>query len=90
MANIKSAKKRVLQTVKRQSRNQARKSSLKTAVKKVIAAIEAGNISASKTLLVEAESKIARAKGKGLLHRNTAARKISKLAQKVAAASKGA
>ncbi len=90
MANIKSAKKRVLQTVKRQARNQARKSSLKTAVKKVIAAIEAGNIAASKTLLVEAESKIARAKGKGLLHRNTAARKISKLAQKVAAASKTA
>lgn len=88
MANIKSAKKRVLQTAKRQTRNQARKSSLKTAVKKVIAAIEAGNIAASKTLLVEAESKIARAKGKGLLHNNTAARKISKLAQKVAAASK--
>jgi small subunit ribosomal protein S20 len=90
MANIKSAKKRVLQTVKRQSRNQARKSSLKTAVKKVIAAIEAGDIETSKTLLVEAESKIARAKGKGLLHGNTAARKISKLAQKVAAASKTA
>lgn len=90
MANIKSAKKRVLQTVKRQSRNQARKSSLKTAVKKVIAAIEAGDIETSKTLLVEAESKIARAKGKGLLHRNTAARKIGKLAQKVAAASKTA
>jgi small subunit ribosomal protein S20 len=90
MANIKSAKKRVLQTVKRQGRNQARKSSLKTAVKKVIAAIEAGDIEASKSLLVEAESKIARAKGKGLLHRNTAARKISKLAQKVAAASKTA
>jgi small subunit ribosomal protein S20 len=90
MANIKSAKKRVLQTAKRQARNQSRKSSLKTAVKKVVAAIEAGNIEASKTLLVEAESKIARAKGKGLLHRNTAARKISKLAQKVAAASKAA
>jgi small subunit ribosomal protein S20 len=90
MANIKSAKKRVLQTAKRQARNQARKSSLKTATKKVIAAIEAGNIELSKTLLVEAESKIARAKGKGLLHRNTAARKIGKLAQKVAAASKTA
>jgi small subunit ribosomal protein S20 len=90
MANIKSAKKRVLQTAKRQARNQARKSSLKTAMKKVVAAIEAGNIEVSKTLLVEAESKIARAKGKGLLHRNTAARKISKLAQKVASASKAA
>jgi small subunit ribosomal protein S20 len=90
MANIKSAKKRVLQTAKRQARNQARKSSLKTAMKKVVAAIEAGDIEASKTLLVEAESKISRAKGKGLLHHNTAARKISRLAQKVAAASKTA
>ena len=90
MPNIKSAKKRVLQTAKRQLRNQARKSSLKTAVKKVIAAIEAGDIETSKTLLVEAESKIARAKGKGLLHGNTAARKISRLAQKVAAVSKTA
>lgn len=90
MANIKSAKKRVLQTAKRQARNQARKSSIKTAMKKVVAAIEAGDIEASKTLLIQAESKIARAKGKGLLHRNTAARKISKLAQKVAAVSKTA
>lgn len=90
MANIKSAKKRVLQTAKRQARNQARKSSLKTAMKKVVAAIEAGDIEASKSLLVEAESKISRAKGKGLLHANTAARKISRLAQKVAAVSRTA
>ena len=90
MPNIKSAKKRVLQTEKRQLRNQARRSSLKTAVKKVIAAIELNDAVASKALLVAAESKIARAKGKGLLHRNTAARKISKLAKKVAAANRTA
>ena len=90
MANIKSAKKRVLQTKKRQLRNQARKSSLKTAIKKVVAALEANDVAASKTLLVAAESKIARAKGKGLLHRNTAARKISSLAKRVAAANKAA
>lgn len=90
MPNIKSAKKRVLQTEKRQLRNQARKSSLKTAIKKVIAAIEMNDIEGSKALLVAAESKIARAKGKGLLHRNTAARKISNLAKKVAAVTKTA
>ena len=90
MPNIKSAKKRVLQTEKRQLRNQARKSSLKTAIKKVIAAIEMNDLESSKALLVAAESKIARAKGKGLLHRNTAARKISNLAKKVAAASRTA
>lgn len=90
MPNIKSAKKRVLQTEKRQLRNQARKSSLKTAIKKVIAAIEMNDLEGSKVLLVAAESKIARAKGKGLLHCNTAARKISNLAKKVAAASRTA
>lgn len=90
MANIKSAKKRVLQTKKRQLRNQARKSSIKTAIKKVIGSLETADIDATKLLLLAAESKIARAKGKGLMHRNTAARKISKLAKKVAAASKAA
>jgi len=90
MANIKSSKKRVLQTEKRQLRNQARKSSIKTAIKRVVMAIESGDVNATKELLIAAESKIARAKGKGLLHGNTAARKISKLAQKVAAASRTA
>jgi len=90
MANIKSSKKRVLQTAKRQLRNQARKSSIKTAIKRVVVAIEAGDINVTKELLVAAESKIARAKGKGLLHANTAARKISLLAKKVAAASRTA
>lgn len=90
MPNIKSAKKRVLQTTKRQLRNQARRSSLKTAVKKVVTAIEMNEVETSKALLIEAESKIARAKGKGLLHPNTAARKISKLAKKVAAANRTA
>jgi len=90
MANLKSSKKRVLQTAKRQLRNQARKSSLKTAIKRVVLAIETSDIDAAKSLLISAESKIARAKGKGLLHANTAARKISTLAKKVAAASRTA
>ena len=90
MPNIKSAKKRVLQTEKRQLRNQARKSSIKTTVKKVMAAIENNDIDAAKKLFIEAESKLAQAKTKGVLHRNTAARKISRLAQKVAAASRAA
>ena len=90
MANIKSSKKRVLQTAKRQSRNQSRKSSIKTAVKKVVIAIESADARTAKELLVAAESKIARAKGKGVMHRKTAARKISRLAKKVAAASRAA
>ena len=88
MANIKSAKKRVLQTAKRQLRNQARKSSIKTSIKRVVLAIESADADTAKSLLVLAESKIARSKSKGLMHRNTAARKISKLAKKVAAATR--
>lgn len=90
MPNIKSAKKRVLQTEKRRLRNQARKSAIKTAIKKVMVALETGDTANLKALLVATESKIARAKGKGVLHGNTAARKISKLAKKVSAASKAA
>jgi len=93
MANTKSAKKRVLQTAKRQLRNQSRKSSIKTAVKKVILAIDSTELidaTTAKSLLTLAESKIARAKNKGLIHRNTAARKISRLAKKVAAATRTA
>lgn len=86
MPNIKSAKKRVLQTTKRQLRNQARKSSIKTAVKKVLLAIENNDIETAKKLFVDAESKLAQAKGKGVMHANTASRKISRLAQKVAKA----
>lgn len=90
MPNIKSAKKRVLQTTKKSLRNQARRSSVKTAVKKVIVALEINNTDNAKELLAVAESKIASAKSKGLMHRRTAARKISRLAKKVAAATRTA
>jgi len=90
MPNIKSAKKRAIQTTKRQLRNQARKSAIKTAMKKVMTAIESKDLETAKKLFVEAKSKLARAKTKGVLHRNTAARKISRLAQKVAKAEKAA
>jgi len=90
MPNIKSAKKRVLQTAKRQHKNQARKSAIKTSVKKVLLAIENNDIETVKQLFVEAESKIAAAKNKGVLHRNTAARKISRLAKKVATVNQAA
>lgn len=90
MANIKSAKKRVLQTAKRQLRNQARRSSVKTAIKKVVVAMESTDAANAKSLLIAAESKIARAQGKGLMHRNTAARKIGRLAKRVAAAARTA
>lgn len=86
MPNIKSAKKRALQTTKRQLTNQSRRSAIKTAVKKVLVAIENSDLETAKKLFLEAESKLAKARGKGLLHHNTAARKISRLSKKVALA----
>lgn len=85
MANIKSAKKRAKQSEKRRVVNVARKSAIKTAARAVTDAIAQGKDTATvKALLRGAESKIARAKGKRILHRNTAARKISRIAKKVA------
>jgi small subunit ribosomal protein S20 len=86
MANIKSAKKRVLQNEKRRQVNAARKSAIKTATKAVLDAISKGEeVTAVKSLLRDAEAQIARAKGKKVLHRNTASRKVSRLAKRVAA-----
>jgi small subunit ribosomal protein S20 len=86
MPNIKSAKKRARQDVVRRVRNAARKSEIKTATKKVIAAIESADLAQAKELLKEVNAQLARAKTKGVLHRNTAARKMSRLAKQVAKA----
>ena len=86
MANIKSAKKRAKQNIYRRGINLARKTSLKTAEKKFLTALGKGEDVA--VLLKDVESKIARAKGKGLVHANTASRKISRLAKKVAVSTK--
>lgn len=83
MPRIKSAKKRVLQTNKRKTINVARKSAVKTAIRKVMDALSEQNVEQARQMLAQAEAQIARAKGKGVMHRNTAARKISRLAKKV-------
>lgn len=84
MANIKSAKKRARQTIKKHQKNLSRRSALKTAVNKVLKAVSSqDDIEKVTTLLRDAESKIARAKGKGVLHKKTAQRKISRLAKRV-------
>lgn len=89
MANIKSAKKQARQSEEKRKRNLARKTAIKNAMKKVLVALEQGlDVAKTQELLKEAESKVARARGKGLLHSNTAARKIGRLAHKVAAAAK--
>ena len=83
MANIKSAKKRILVTRTRTERNKAIKSGIKTAVKKVNAAIQSGDQAAAKAALVDATTVIDKAATKGVLHSNTASRKVSRLAQAV-------
>lgn len=89
MPNIESAKKRARQSEVRRARNVARNSGLKTAVKKVLNALETNNdVKAAEQLLREAQAKFARAKSKGVIHPNTAARKIGRLAKKVAAQAK--
>ena len=79
MANIKSAKKRIVVNKKREMRNKSAKSKVKTLVKKVEAAIEAGNKAEAEAALQVAIAEISKAASKGIYHKNTAARKISRL-----------
>ena len=83
MANIKSAKKRILVTSKRQARNRHIKSSTKTAIKKLTAAVGTGQNSEVQNLLSQATAAIDKACSKGVYHKNTAARKKSRLAKLV-------
>ena len=83
MPNIKSAKKRAKQALVRRDRNRSRKSALRTEIKKFHIALEANNLEDARTLLSSITAMTARAKGKNIMHRNTAARTISRLAKKV-------
>ena len=83
MPNIKSAIKRTKIIEKKTLQNNMIKSSYKTAVKKFESAIEAGNVSEAETLFVEATRKIDQACTKGVIVKNTAARKKSNLARKL-------
>ena len=83
MANIKSAKKRILVIQTKTERNKAAKSKVKTFVKKVYAAIEANDKAAADTALKEAIAEISKAASKGIYHKSTASRKISRLTKAV-------
>ena len=86
MPNIKSAKKRVKIIEKKTLRNSMIKSAYKTSIKKFEAAVEAGNLEEAKVLFSEATKKIDQACSKGVIFKNTAARKKSNLAKKLNAA----
>ncbi len=83
MANIKSAKKRILVNETKAARNKQIKSKVKTMIKKVDAAVAAGNKDLAKTSLVEAVSEIDKACSKGVYHKNTASRKVSRLSKAI-------
>lgn len=83
MANTASARKRIRQTITRTARNQARKSRMRTFIKKVEAAIASGDKAAASTALREAQPEMQRASGKGVMHANAVARKLSRLSAKI-------
>lgn len=83
MANIKSAKKRIKVISKKTLRNKMIRTRTKSEVKKLVTAAQAGNKDEAQELLVNATVAIDKACSKGVLHKNTASRKKSRLAKMV-------
>ena len=85
MANTASARKRIRQIERRTERNTARRSRMRTAIKKVEVAIAGGDKAAAADALRAAQPEMQRAAGKGVTHKNTVARKLSRLSARVKA-----
>lgn len=83
MANIKSAKKRILVNRTKAARNKAIKSAVKTSIKKVETAVANKDKEAANSALLEAISTIDNAAAKGVYHKNTSSRKVSRLSKAV-------
>ena len=83
MAQIASAKKRIRQTVRRTARNRARVSRIRTQLRKVEEAIASGDRAAASAALRTAQPEIMRGVTKGVLPKNTASRKISRLSARI-------
>ena len=83
MANIKSAKKRVITSAKRAEKNKSQKSAVKTSIKKVYAAIDANDKAAAADALKAAIGQMEKAGSKGLFHKGTVSRKVSRLTKAV-------
>jgi small subunit ribosomal protein S20 len=84
MANTKSAKKAARQIARREAINKSRRSRVRTAVRKVEEAIAAGDRARAAAAMSEAEPVLVRAAQKGVVHRNAASRKVSRLARRLA------
>lgn len=85
MANSPSSKKRALQAARRADINKARRSRMRTYIRKVEEAIATGDQGAATEALRAAQPEVMRSVSKGVLHKNTASRKISRLAGRVKA-----
>ncbi|MDD5723254.1 MAG: 30S ribosomal protein S20 [Syntrophales bacterium] len=83
MANHKSAEKRARQNDKKRLRNASARSRVKTAVKATLASVEGKDVEKSREILLDTTKTIAKAAAKGIFHKKTAARKISRLTKKV-------
>ena len=80
-----SVQKRARQNKRRNQRNSMRRSAVRTAVKRVIVAVDSGDVSAAQAELPKAVRALGKAHSKGVIHKNHAARKISRLTRKVGA-----
>jgi small subunit ribosomal protein S20 len=85
MANTPQAKKRIRRNTRRAEINGARISRIRGFVKKVETACEAGDKDAAQTALKNAQPELARGVARGVMHKNTASRKLSRLTKRVAA-----
>lgn len=85
MANTASARKAVRKIAHRTAVNRSRRSAMRTYVRKLEEAIASGDAAAAKTAFDDAAPRIMRAAQKGILHKNTASRKVSRLAHRVKA-----
>ncbi|HUO12286.1 MAG TPA: 30S ribosomal protein S20 [Caulobacteraceae bacterium] len=83
MANNPGAKKAIRKIARRTEVNKARRSRVRTFVRKLEEAMEAGDTKAAAAAFVEAQSELMRAVGKGVIHKNTGARKVSRLAARL-------
>lgn len=88
MANTAQSKKRARQAIRRTDVNKARRSRIRTFLRKVEEALASGNASAAADALKAAQPELMRGVTKGVVHKNTASRKVSRLAARVKALAK--
>jgi small subunit ribosomal protein S20 len=85
MANTPQAKKRILRNAKRAEINGARVSRIRTFVKQVESALDAGNKDEARAAIARVQPELARGVARGVMHKNTASRKLSRLTKRVSA-----